>query len=58
MFFATEPGGTSIRHVALHLGDDLIMQAPNAARSVEIMSLTEYDPTGEYAGARRVHLAG
>src|SRR5699024_2153701 len=43
VFFATEPGGTSIRHVALHLGDDLIMQAPNAARSVEIMSLTEYD---------------
>lgn len=57
VFFATEPGGTSIRHVALFLGDDLIMQAPNAARSVEIMSLTEYDPTGEYAGARRVRLA-
>ena len=54
VFFATEPGGDSIRHVALYLGDDLIMQAPNAARSVEIMSLTEYDPTGEYAGARRV----
>jgi len=57
VFFATEPGGTSIRHVALYLGDDQIMQAPNAARSVEIMSLTEYDPTGEYAGARRVRLA-
>jgi len=54
VFFATEPGGTSIRHVALYLGDDLIMQAPNAERSVEVMSLTEYDPTGEYAGARRV----
>ena len=54
VFFATEPGGDSIRHVALYLGDDLIMQAPNASRSVEIMSLTEYDPTGEYAGARRV----
>lgn len=54
VFFATEPGGSSIRHVALYLGDDQIMQAPNAARSVEIMSLTEYDPTGEYAGARRV----
>ena len=58
VFFATKPGGTSIRHVALYLGDDLIMQAPNAARSVEIMSLTEYDPIGEYAGARRVPLAG
>ena len=58
VFFATEPGGDSIRHVALYLGDDQIMQAPNAARSVEIMSLTEYDPTGEYAGARRVQLAG
>lgn len=54
VFFATEPGGDSIRHVALYLGDDMIMQAPNAARSVEIMSLTEYDPDGEYAGARRV----
>lgn len=58
VFFATEPGGDSIRHVALYIGDDLIMQAPNAARSVEIMSLTEYDPIGEYAGARRVALAG
>lgn len=58
VFFATKPGGTSIRHVALYLGDDLIMQAPNAARSVEIMSLTDYDPIGEYAGARRVPLAG
>lgn len=57
VFFATEPGGDSIRHVALYLGDDQIMQAPNAERSVEIMSLTEYDPTGEYAGARRVQLA-
>ncbi|MDN6303268.1 MAG: C40 family peptidase [Brachybacterium sp.] len=58
VFFATEPGGSSIRHVALYLGDDLIMQAPNAARSVEVMSLSEYDPIGEYAGARRVQLAG
>jgi cell wall-associated NlpC family hydrolase len=54
VFFATEPGGDSIRHVALYLGDDMIMQAPNAERSVEIMSLTEYDTDGEYAGARRV----
>ncbi|WP_151904778.1 C40 family peptidase [Brachybacterium ginsengisoli] len=56
VFFASEPGGDSIRHVALYVGDDLIMQAPNASRSVEIMSLTEYDPIGEYAGARRVAL--
>lgn len=58
VFFATEPGADSIRHVALYLGDDMIMQSPNAARSVEIMSLTEYDTDGEYAGARRVQLAG
>ncbi|MFC0675908.1 C40 family peptidase, partial [Brachybacterium hainanense] len=58
VFFATEPGGDSIRHVAVYLGGDLIMQAPNAARSVEVMSLTEYDPDGEYAGARRLPLAG
>lgn len=58
VFFATEPGGDSIRHVALYVGDDMIMQAPNASRSVEVMSLTEYDPIGEYAGARRVALAG
>ena len=54
VFFATKPGGDSIRHVAMYLGDDLILQAPNASRSVEVMSLTEYDPDGEYAGARRV----
>src|SRR5699024_7571774 len=58
VFFATEPGGTSIRHVALHLGDDLTMQAPNGARSVELLSLTEDDPTGGYARARRRHPAG
>jgi len=57
VFFATEPGGDSIRHVALYLGEDMILQSPNAARSVEIMSLSEYDPDGEYAGARRVALA-
>lgn len=54
VFFATEPGGDSIRHVAMYVGDGLIMQAPNAERSVEIMSLEEYDPIGEYAGARRI----
>ncbi|GAA4529429.1 hypothetical protein GCM10023160_28660 [Brachybacterium paraconglomeratum] len=58
VFFATEPGGDSIRHVAVYLGDDLILQSPNFSRSVEIMSLTEYDPIGEYAGARRAPLAG
>lgn len=54
VFFASEPGGESIRHVAVYLGDDLILHAPNASRSVEVMSLTEYDADGEYAGARRV----
>lgn len=54
VFFLTKPGATSIRHVAVYLGDDLILQAPNAARSVEIMSLTEYDTAGDYAGARRI----
>lgn len=54
VFFATEPGGDSIRHVAMYVGDGQIMQAPNASRSVEIMSLEEYDPDGEYAGARRI----
>lgn len=58
VFFATKPGGARIRHVALYLGDDMIMHSPNYARSVEIMSLTEYDPIGEYAGARRAALAG
>lgn len=54
VFFSTEPGAESIRHVALYVGDDMIMQAPNAERSVEVVSLTEYDTDGEYAGARRV----
>ncbi|WP_114853395.1 C40 family peptidase [Brachybacterium sp. YJGR34] len=57
VFFSSGPGSDSIRHVALYVGDDLIMQAPNAARSVEIMSLTEYDVDDEYAGARRAPLA-
>lgn len=54
VFFANKPGGTSIRHVAVYLGDDLFMQSPNSSRSVEIMSLTAYDTKGEYAGAVRV----
>lgn len=58
VFFLTKPGATSIRHVAMYVGDGMIMQAPNATRSVEIMSLEEYDTDGEYAGARRVPLAG
>lgn len=54
VFFANKPGGTRIRHVAVYLGEDLILQSPNSARSVEVMSLTEYDTKGEYAGAVRV----
>ncbi|GAB49266.1 C40 family peptidase [Mobilicoccus pelagius] len=54
VFFANKPGGTRIRHVAMYLGDDMILQSPNSARSVEVMSLTEYDTKGEYAGAVRV----
>jgi hypothetical protein len=57
VFFSTEPGADSIRHVALYVGGGKIMQAPNAARSVEVMSLEEYDTDDEYAGARRVALA-
>lgn len=54
VFFSSEPGSESIRHVAMYVGNDQIMQSPNASRSVEIMSLTEYDTDGEYAGAVRV----
>lgn len=54
VFFATEPGGEEIRHVAVYVGDGMIMQAPNAAGSVETVSLEAYDRAGEYAGAVRV----
>lgn len=54
VFFASTPGGSRIRHVAVYLGDDMILQSPNSARSVEVMSLSEYDTKGEYAGAVRV----
>lgn len=54
VFFSSEPGSESIRHVAMYVGEDRIMQSPNASRSVEVMSLTEYDTDGEYAGAVRV----
>lgn len=58
VFFSSGAGTEKIRHVAVFVGDDRILHAPNAARSVEIVSLTEYDTAGEYAGARRLGLAG
>ena len=54
VFFASRPGGSSIRHVAVYLGGDRIMHAPNASRNVEIVSLSGYDPKGDYAGAVRI----
>ncbi len=54
VFFSDGAGSESIRHVAMYAGEGKILHAPNAARSVEIISLEEYDVDGEYAGARRV----
>ncbi len=53
VFFASRPGSESIRHVAFYVGEDRILHAPNAARSVEQISLSGYDTTGDYAGAGR-----
>lgn len=62
IFFFSSPTSTSIRHVAIWLGDDdagadTILQAPNSARSVEKVSLAAYDVNNEYAGARRLPFA-
>lgn len=54
VFFAEEPGAEGIAHVAMYVGDDQIMHAPNAPRSISVESLTEYDTAGKYAGAVRV----
>lgn len=54
VFFSTEPGATSIRHVAMYVGEGRILHAPNYERSVEVISLAEYDTRDEYAGAVRV----
>ncbi len=54
VFFATEPGGSSIRHVGVYVGDGKIMHAPNSSRSVEVIALEAADPNDEYAGAVRV----
>lgn len=57
VFFSFEPGGERIRHVALYLGDDRIMHSPATGKTVEITTLTAYDPKGDYAGAVRPPLA-
>lgn len=56
VFFATAPGAEEIRHVAMHMGEDRIMHAPNSSGRIEVVSLTAYDTAGEYAGARRLPL--
>ena len=53
MFFSEGPGSPEIRHVALYLGDDRIIHAPNAPRTIDAESLSGYDVKGEYAGAVR-----
>lgn len=57
LFFSFVPGGERIRHVALYLGDDRIMHSPATGKTVEITTLTAYDPKGDYAGAVRPPLA-
>lgn len=53
VFFSEGPGSPEIRHVALYLGDDRIIHAPNAPRTIDAESLSGYDVKGEYAGAVR-----
>ncbi|MEH7347748.1 C40 family peptidase [Gottfriedia acidiceleris] len=53
LFFASNNGTGSVHHVAMYIGDGLMIQAPNAARSVEIIPLNTPGYIEEFSGARR-----
>jgi cell wall-associated NlpC family hydrolase len=50
VFFATEG---KVHHVAMFIGDGMMLQAPRTGRSVEIVPLSTPVFAKEYAGARR-----
>jgi cell wall-associated NlpC family hydrolase len=53
LFFASNNGTGSVHHVAMYIGNGLMIQAPNAARSVEIIPLNTPGYIEEFSGARR-----
>lgn len=54
LFWSTKPGSDSIRHVAMYIGNDQMMQAPNSERSVEVTDFPRDGMEDDWAGAVRV----
>ncbi|WP_088066616.1 C40 family peptidase [Gottfriedia luciferensis] len=53
LFFASNNGTGSVHHVAMYIGDRLMIQAPNASRNVEIIPLNTPGYIEEFSVARR-----
>ncbi|WP_042459482.1 C40 family peptidase [Neobacillus dielmonensis] len=53
LFFATKDGTGSVHHVSMYLGDGLMIHAPNASKTVEIIPLATPGYINEFSGARR-----
>ncbi|MFB7141522.1 NlpC/P60 family protein [Gottfriedia sp. NPDC056225] len=53
LFFASNNGTGSVHHVSMYIGNGLMIQAPNADRSVEIIPLNTKGYIEEFSGARR-----
>lgn len=53
LFFAYDEGKGRVHHVAIYIGDGMMIHSPNTARSVEIIPMDTPGYAEEYAGARR-----
>jgi gamma-D-glutamyl-L-lysine dipeptidyl-peptidase len=53
LFFASDQGKGKIHHVAMYIGDGMMIHSPNSAKTVEIIPIDTPEYAVEYAGARR-----